>query len=401
MADIDKEQKKSSPPFLGGLSSSDFLKIYWQKKSLFISNAFPQWVNCLDPNDLAGYSLEEQIESRILIEESDTKWEVLHGPFQEDLFASLPKTNWTLLVQAVDHYFPDFAELLDQFNFLPQWRIDDIMMSYAVTGGNVGPHYDYYDVFLIQISGRRHWKIGQMCNDQSDLINGLPVRILADFDTIEEHTVEPGDVLYLPPGMAHHGVALDDDCITLSVGFRAPGHADLLSEYSHHIASSLPGQARYADPNLKPRDTSPIRAGILTNEDVSRFKEQMLYYLDDPEALKIWLAEYLSLPKYDSAEPITNDIELSEVLQQLKHGTALRRDEASRFLITEINGATTLYINGKEFQPDSVAPELLGMIASKRTFSYEDLKPHVSSNPGKTVLSQLIKQGWLYLPYED
>ncbi len=361
------------PPFLGGLTAAAFLDQYWQKQSLMVANAFPQLVDCIEPNELAGYSLEDSIESRIIIEKASNQWELLHGPFDDATFTSLPNTHWTLLVQAVDHYFQPFASLLDQFNFLPQWRIDDIMMSYATTGGNVGPHYDYYDVFLIQVSGQRCWKTGQFCNDKSPLVSGLPVRILETFDTQSEHVVNPGDVLYIPPGMAHHGVALDDNCITLSVGFRAPSHADILSEYSHFLAEKLPGHQRYHDTDLKPRIEPHHHSGMISNNDVKRIKQQMLAHFSDENNIQRWMAEYLSLPKYEHNAPITTEINAQEIPALLNSGASLQRDESSRFVTITQDSRTLLFINGCQQPTNNAHRNLVHLICSKRVLLPLDL----------------------------
>ena len=389
------------PPFLGGLTSQNFLDNYWQKQSLFIPNAFPEQINCLEPNDLAGFSLEENIESRIIIERENNQWDQLHGPFNDDTFKSLPTSKWTLLVQAVDHYLPNLALLLDQFNFLPQWRIDDIMMSYATKGGNVGPHYDYYDVFLIQISGQRHWQVGQLCDDKSKLIKNLPIRILKDFNTSEEHIVNPGDVLYLPPGIAHHGIALDDECITLSVGFRAPSYADMLSEYSHHLADQLPGQHRYQDKSLKARTESTHHSGMITEQDVQSVKAQLLEHFSSDQNLKLWMAEFLSLPKYEECAPLSCELSKAEFLELLSSGLPIHRDESSRFVVTQDMDRVRLYINGSEATLHEAEPTFVQLIASRRVFATNDLNELMANENNLSLLFEMVKKGYFYIPHND
>ncbi|MCG8672451.1 MAG: cupin domain-containing protein [Pseudomonadales bacterium] len=393
---ISPNNTNISPSFLGGLTASEFLSQYWQKKHLFIANAFPDLAQFISANELAGFSLEEQIESRIIVEKPGDNWELKQGPFNENTFAELPESHWTLLVQAVDHYVPSLAELLDQFNFLPQWRIDDIMMSYAATGGNVGPHYDYYDVFLIQISGQRHWKVGQVCNDNSPLKENLPVRILKNFTTVDEWTVNPGDVLYIPPGVAHHGVALDDDCITLSVGFRAPSYADMIGEYSHFLADNLAGHLRYHDDDLSPCSRSDNISGTIREQDFKRVKNQLLNELSNDSLLTRWMAEYLSLPKYDQSEPMECDISAEEIMRLIEQGAELRRDEASRYICYDNNGETSLFINGNEYQTPGINSKLIALVASNRVIPANKLIPYLADdNPQRWIIS-LIQSGWLY-----
>lgn len=389
--------KEDRPEFLGGLGFQEFLDKHWQKAPLFVPGGFPEWVDFLTPDELAGFSLEEAVESRIIIEHAPDNWELRHGPFSEDSFASLPKTHWTLLIQALDHYVPELAHLLDQFNFLPQWRIDDLMMSYAPTGGSVGPHYDYYDVFLIQISGRRQWQTGQHCHDQTPLIDGLPVRILREFSVADEWTVQPGDVLYLPPGVAHHGVALDDDCLTLSVGFRAPSYSDILSEYSHAIAAELPGSVRYQDTSLKARTRAGFHSGILAEEDIDSVQQKLSDLINNRQKLGLWMAEYLSLPKYENETPQPCELATEEIEALLRTDCHCQRDENSRFIWWAGESEPVLFINGDQVPyPEPGAP-LAEYLSIQRCFSGQELLALASDTRTRTWLLHLIRQGLLYL----
>ena len=208
-------------PILGGRSAELFLSEYWQRQPMLVRGAFVDIENIIEPEELAGFSLDDTVESRIILERSPVDWELRHGPFNQKTFKNLPKTHWTLLVQALDHQVPAISDLLEAFNFIPNWRIDDVMASFAPKGGSVGPHYDFYDVFLIQAHGQRRWQVGQTCTEETAIVPNLPVRILQEFQPEQEWVLNPGDMLYLPPGIAHYGVA-ENECITLSVGFRAP-----------------------------------------------------------------------------------------------------------------------------------------------------------------------------------
>lgn len=389
------------PDFLGGLTYQEFLFQHWQKNHLFVANAFPDYIDCIAPNELAGYALEEQVESRIIIEHSPSDWQLQTGPFPDDHFQTLPDKNWTLLIQALDHFEPKFARLLDQFNFLPQWRIDDIMMSYAVTGGSVGPHYDYYDVFLIQISGERQWQVGQLCHDKSPLLEGLPVRILKEFQCRQTWHTKPGDMLYLPPGVAHHGVALDDDCLTLSIGFRAPSYSDLISEYSHYLGELLPGSLRYEDKALTSRLSDGLHSGMLCEEDVDRVQALLTELIKDRQQLKRWMAGYLSLPKYDDVDLVTTDANSQTVLQNLQQQHALQRDESSRFIMLAIEGDDCLFINGEHFPVPDQSAALAHLIASRRFLSAQDVLPLVGNNASLNWLTDLIDKGYLYFYEQD
>jgi len=212
---------------LGNLPVTTFIADHWQQQPLLLRHALPDASSLIDGDDLAGIACEPDGDAR-LVQCHGNDWHGEHGPFDEDTFATLPAHGWTLLVQAVDQWIPDVGELLEAFAFLPRWRLDDIMVSYATDGGGVGPHFDYYDVFLLQASGQREWKIGQRCDAHSPLRNNPDMKLLRDFDESACHIVNAGDLLYLPAGIAHWGTAIGDDCITVSIGFRAPSRAELL-----------------------------------------------------------------------------------------------------------------------------------------------------------------------------
>ena len=231
---------------LGTLSTADFIRENWQEVPLFVRNALPDVVGLIDGDELAGIACEGDADARIITVHDD-EYRCEHGPFEESRFADLPDSNWTLLVQSVDQWVPAVATLLDRFEFLPRWRLDDIMISVSADGGGVGPHFDYYDVFLIQASGTRDWRIGQHCDEQTPLRNNPDLRLLQEFELLAEHQLRAGDLLYLPAGYAHWGIAHGDNCITISVGFRAPSHRDLMLGAADQLADGLAENRRYRD----------------------------------------------------------------------------------------------------------------------------------------------------------
>ncbi len=267
-----------------GMPPRQFLRDYWQKRPLLIRGMFPGGVDAVAPDDLAGLACEEAALSRIVIRspatsssrpgngrdpapgtEKNDRWTLRNGPFRERDFARLPKTRWTLLVQDVDKWDMDVAALLDGFAFLPAWRIDDVMVSYATDGGGVGPHVDQYDVFLLQGVGYRRWSIDAQprafapaaFRDDSEL------KLLREFAPTHAWLLDPGDALYLPPGVAHDGVAMGE-CTTYSVGMRAPSRAELLFDFTEFLAEPLTEDDRYIDPDLTPaRATGEIDAAAL------------------------------------------------------------------------------------------------------------------------------------------
>jgi 50S ribosomal protein L16 3-hydroxylase len=280
----------SSFPVLGDISAEQFLAEYWQQKPLLIRNAIPNFQPPVDSNELAGLSLEPEVESRLVVGKD---WKIEHGPFDEQRFQNLPEKDWTLLVQAVDLWVPEVAELLNHFGFLPPWRIDDIMVSYAADGGNVGPHFDNYDVFLLQGHGQRQWSVGGLCDEKSALLPHANLRILADEQFTEKWTLNPGDMLYLPPKYSHHGVALGE-CTTYSIGFRAPTVTEMLDDLTTELISKGDSNDVLKDPLLTPEmATQPI-----SSEYLEQIRALLNKTLDDDELLLNWFAQFMTQPKY-------------------------------------------------------------------------------------------------------
>ena len=279
---------------LGNMPVTTFLRDYWQQQPLLIRQAFPGFESPLTPDDLAGLALEEDLESRIVLEQGESgPWELLNGPFSETTFAKLPESHWTLLVQAVDQWVPEVHDLLEAFRFVPNWRLDDIMVSYAADQGSVGPHFDYYDVFLLQGYGQRHWHLGQNCKADSERLSGTALDILKSFDAKQDWILEPGDMLYVPPQIAHHGIAIGDS-MTYSIGFRAPSHADILSDFAHDLAANLDNDLRYKDPSLT-RQRNP---GEINSRAVHRLRDILLQYTSDEEKLGDWFGRFMTTRKY-------------------------------------------------------------------------------------------------------
>lgn len=332
---------------LGGLMPAEFLGEFWQRKPLLIRGAFADFHSPLDPDELAGLACEDGIEARLVEEEGpEGPWQVSHGPFDERTFARLPERNWTLLVQAVDHYVPEVAELLGHFDFLPSWRLDDIMFSYAPQGGSVGPHVDQYDVFLLQASGHRRWQLGGRVPDDAPILDGIDLRILADFQVEpgDDWVLEPGDMLYLPPGWAHHGVSQSDDCLTISVGFRAPSADEAITSYADYLGEQLPASRRYSDAGMTP----PVDSAELDDTAVERMRSLILETLDDPAQLAQWFGRVMTQPKYaDQLEPNEDSTDPDELVALLHESETLQRSPGSRFAWRALNDQrATLFVDG-------------------------------------------------------
>ncbi|WP_052129467.1 cupin domain-containing protein [Sphingomonas sp. 35-24ZXX] len=332
---------------LAHFDPADFLANHWQQRPLQIRNPWDDWQCPVDPDELAGLACEPEVESRLVVQPEPEIWALEQGPFDESRFADLEQCPWTLLVQAVDHHVPDVAALLSQFRFVPNWRIDDVMVSYASAGGGVGPHFDQYDVFLIQGRGRRRWRVGQHCDDNTPLRPHQDLRLLADFEEAAVYDLEPGDILYVPPGVAHDGVALDDDCMTLSIGFRAPSRAELVTGWSDHVLDQLGDDDRYADPGL----VLQPNPGEITPEALDRLQAMVLAALGDRDQFARWFGASNSTRKYPEIDwqpeaPLTAD----DVRDALAAGIPVLRNPASRFAFVRQDAGVLLFVDGEMFE---------------------------------------------------
>ena len=273
---------------LGELSTEEFLRDYWQQKPLLIRQAFPNFQAPLSSDELAGLACDTDTARLVLEKGGKTPWEMRHGPLRKKDFAKLPATHWTLLVNDIEKLLPEFADIIEPFRFIPDWRIDDLMISYAVDGGSVGPHIDAYDVFLLQAQGQRCWQISSQACAEDNFIPDIDLRIMQSFTAEEEWLLEPGDMLYLPPDIPHYGVAVGD-CMTYSVGFRAPSRADLLEDLLGHILEQPAMQERFRDP----KRSLQADPSTLAEADLERLTEFVLAALPDRAAIRAWLEETL------------------------------------------------------------------------------------------------------------
>ncbi|XLY90322.1 JmjC domain-containing protein [Ectopseudomonas mendocina] len=374
---------------LGGLTAREFLRDYWQKKPLLVRQAIPDFESPISPDELAGLALEEEVESRLVIEHGERPWELQRGPFNEDTFQDLPERDWTLLVQAVDQFVPEVAELLEDFKFLPKWRIDDLMISFAAPGGGVGPHFDNYDVFLLQAHGHRRWQIGQMCDSDSPLLPHADLKILAEFEPTDEWVLEPGDMLYLPPRLAHNGIA-EDDCMTYSVGFRAPSAAEVLTHFTDFLGQFLPDEERYSDADIQPsEDPNQIQRDAL-----ERLKALLNEHMSDERLLMTWFGQFMTEPKYP--ELVAGiEIEEEDFLGALEDGAILIRNPSARMAWSEVGEDLVLFASGQSRLVSASLRELLKLICSADALHVENLGAWLADDEGRTLLWELVKQGSL------
>ncbi len=374
---------------LGGISAREFMRDYWQKKPLLVRQAVPSFESPISPDELAGLALEEEVESRLVIEHGERPWELRRGPFAEDTFATLPERDWTLLVQAVDQFVPEVAELLEQFKFLPKWRIDDVMISFAAPGGGVGPHFDNYDVFLLQGFGKRRWQIGQMCNSDSPLLAHADLKILAEFAKTEEWVLEPGDMLYLPPLLAHCGTA-EDDCMTYSVGFRAPSAAEVLTHFTDFLGQFLPDEERYSDADAQPTD-DPTQ---IQRDALDRLKALLNEHMSDERLLMTWFGQFMTEPRYPE---LIAGIEIDEevFLGSLEDGAVLIRNPSARMAWSEVGDDLVLFASGQSRLLSATLRELLKLVCSADALHIANLGQWLVDDEGRNLLVELVKQGSL------
>lgn len=280
---------------LDGFDSREFLTNAWQREARLLRRALPDFSSPLSPDELAGLALEEDVESR-LISNVGGEWQLEAGPIPEERFATTGDHDWTLLVQAVDLWVPEVRELIGHFDFLPRWRIDDVMVSFAATGGGVGPHFDFYDVFLLQAEGTREWRLGQRCDTDSQINTASGLKQLVDFEESARHVLEPGDVLYVPPRLAHWGIACEPG-MTFSIGFRAPTMAEMLGDLATELMAR--GDDRcYRDPPLTPE----MATENIDPRFIAALQEQLRELAEDEALLGDWFARYMTSPRYQDPD---------------------------------------------------------------------------------------------------
>jgi 50S ribosomal protein L16 3-hydroxylase len=374
---------------LGNISKEQFLKEYWQKKPLLIRQAYSNFEPLIPADELAGMSLEEEIESRIIMENGpDSPWQLISGPFQEETFASLPKDKWTLLIQGVDQWVPEAADLLQDFNFIPNWRIDDLMISFATDGGSVGPHYDQYDVFLLQAEGQREWRIGQMCSEHDAFLQETKLRLLAKFEETDRWILEPGDMLYLPPRLAHYGISQGNGQ-TYSIGFRAPSQSELMHSLVDQIDASSNEDQRYGDPEL----ALQTHSGEINEAALQQVRDFMTQALADPVLLSDALGKLMTEAKYpqerDEEDEKGKDTYLASDLKYDLQATDIQRELHSRFAFNKNENSISFYAGGKVYPITESSLELAQYLTKQRQYKGRVLKSFCDNRDNENLLLSL------------
>ena len=362
---------------LGGLTPSQFMKRHWQKKPLLVRHAIPNFVPCLGRAELVALAGQEGVESRLIID-SDKGWKMKHGPLAKRSLPPFSRKKWTFLVQGVDLHHDGVHALMQQFRFIPDARLDDVMISYATEGGGVGPHFDSYDVFLLQAHGQRRWRIGR--NKDLTLQSGVPLKILQNFEAEEEFVLNPGDMLYLPPKYAHDGVA-ENECMTWSIGFRAPQKGELARELLQGLADEAfdgLGDALYRDPQQL-----AVSSPAAIPQALGDFARQVVdQAVQNPDLLGSLLGEYLTEPK--------SNVWFGAPASEPALSAGVQLDRRSKMMYDRKH----IFINGESFRVAGKDARLLRVLADDRALSAMALRS--LSPDAKEALLDWAHAGWLH-----
>jgi len=361
------------------MAPEDFLRNYWQKQPLLIRNAIPGFNGLLTRTELMKLACHEDAQSRLVIQKN-SKWNLKHGPFSDHDLIKLPKKNWTLLVQDVNHFLPSAYDLLSKFSFIPYARLDDLMVSYAPQCGGIGPHVDSYDVFLLQGIGIKLWQIS--AQQEHQLVPDAPLKILKNFQPQQEWELKAGDMLYLPPNYAHHGIALKD-CMTYSIGFRAPSHHELIAQFLIYLEENLVTKGWYSDPDLQPQ-AHPSEISTAMQSRANSILKKIKW---DRHDIENFLGVYLSEPKShiffgQPANPL-----LPLIFNQKIKKNGVQLDLKSRIL----SGKNKFFINGEMYGVSAKTyKELIELADSRKLLPPVDL-----SSAAQKILYQWYVNGYL------
>jgi len=376
--------------FHSSLTRDKFLCEFWQKKPVVLRNAIDPSRFNLEAEELAGLACEEEVESRLIKQLDKTDWQLMLGPLDESIFAELPDNNWTLLVQDVDKHIPEVHALLDAFDFLPDWRIDDIMISYATDNGGVGPHTDNYDVFLMQAQGQRRWRLSEHEYTDEDHIEDCPLRVLASFDTSEDWTLNPGDVLYLPPRVAHWGTAIGE-CMTWSLGLRGPSQLELSQAWLNHV-SEKETENFFVD-NLQPGRTS--NTSITETEQALGLQLIRQTQPEDNYEYRRWFGAFVTEAKEDfEIQPTEHPQNAEQLHSVILKGSTLTRHPWARIATIKLNQSThALCFQGQCIEIDDHYQNQLQSISKHRQINTDFIDQYPAKDFFWELLAETYNQG--------
>ncbi len=373
-----------------------FLSEFWQQKPALIRGFIDQFEDPLDGDELGGLALQADVESRLVRNVNDS-YELSHGPFPEETLRTLPTRNWTLLVQAVDIWLEEVEHLKSYFQFIPSWRIDDIMVSFAAAGGGVGPHFDRYDVFLLQGNGSRTWRLGQYCDEDTGIDTSSGLSLLTEFKQEQEFSLQCGDVLYIPPGWAHWGIS-DDASMCYSIGFRAPSHDELLEEFSTLLMADSSPDERYQDQN----PIIPGSSGQIATQDLDGIWGDLQAKLQNRAAFNEAFGIFATKPRYPALnKEYAHSVAADSLLDELGRGTQLQRHPGSRFAYIQNNAGDDiqLFVDGECFICSALQMTLVHTLCDVTGGYTSNIQLELSQlgDQDSKLLSTLISQGSLIL----
>jgi len=380
-----------SANLFGGLDSRQFLDAYWQKKPLLVRGAFPGIAAPLSRGELLDLACASRVDSRLIRAPGAGRgWSVERGPLTRAACDRLPAQGWTILIQEADRHVPACRALLERFRFVPNWRIDDVMVSFAADGGGVGPHVDRYDVFLLQASGRRRWRVGASTPGDTPLVPGIELSILAEFQTSAEWLLEPGDMLYLPPGVAHEGTAVGD-CMTCSVGFRVPDPRELCASFLTQLGPHEFDAIRYEDPGLQP----PSHLGEIAAA-ARRTLRNAARGLFEQRSFDDWVGRYVTRPLRARPQGAAGCASVEQLWRQLERGAILARSAPAHFAwYVDDDGGVQLFIGGENYPLGRERADEAELLCGRRPLDAATLAPYIKRPSFAAVLFDQVLRGYL------
>ncbi|AAZ19097.1 conserved hypothetical protein [Psychrobacter arcticus 273-4] len=379
------------------ITPEQFLNDYWQKKPLLIKQGLPQLIGMFEPEDMLGLAIEEDATARLLTQaaskqEGQAQWHLKKSPLTEVDFDNLPE-QWSVLVQNLEQWSPELGALWQALDFIPQWQRDDIMVSYAPKGGSVGKHYDDYDVFLAQGYGSRRWQLGKFCDEQTAFVADEPIRLFDDMgEIIFDEILEAGDVLYVPPKLAHFGVA-QDDCLTFSFGCRRPNLMQIIDS----LADVATNNSDLFIPMLLPQAMQA--SGELKADSIEAIKNQLLQMLQSEHGdaiIRQAVSEVVSKRQYDALVP-EEMLNTDEMISALANGATLQADYSNRLLYTKTYNSIVVYVNGQRLDNiDETATKLLVRLADGAQLTLDNME---GIDPDEVM--EWLENGWVWLNYPE
>ena len=373
---------------LNQMSQNEFLKEYWQKKPVVIKQGFKNFVDPILPDELAGLAMEEAVESRLVYKKGDD-WQAEFGPFEK--YEHLGDSDWSLVVQALDNFSEEAAEIIEPFRFIPHWRLDDLMASFATKGGGVGPHVDNYDVFICQGSGKRHWRVGDNTK-QTEVIAHEALLHVEAFEAIIDVELAPGDILYIPPGFPHEGIALEPS-MSFSVGFRANSTVSLLSALADHLIDNELGTELLADPDRQ----AISHSGEITNDDYHSLKSQLASLLNNDKIFKSFAGKFLTNAKHElDLMPSEEPFERDEVSQLLTIHNIKRLGGLRAFYFEDTINDGVFYINGEQKSVSNEIAPVIKLLCDQSIVTSAELASWYDNEEFISLMMALLDQGFWF-----